>query len=146
MVVEYYTLDGSEKSQKAGLPDLKTEHWAIYKNITEIYQRIRDFQEVYFQPYLIDVAKSLAKQGNTKEKPPSVASASLFSSLFHLTNNILLSIKALPVAERAIQHIKEGRAVVIALADTNESVLKNRKTAGKGDSEDDASIPAYRER
>jgi len=140
MVVEYYTLDGSEKSQKAGLPDLKTEHWAIYKNITEIYQRIRDFQEVYFQPYLIDVAESLAKQGNTKEKPPSVASASLFSSLFHLTNNILLSIKALPVAERAIQHIKEGRAVVIALADTNESVLKNRKTAGKGDSEDDASI------
>lgn len=139
MTVEYYTLDGSEKSQRAGLPDLKTEHWAIYKNITEIYARIRRFQEDYFQPHLISVAKSLAAEGKTKEKPPTVASANLFSSLFHLTNNILLSIKALPVAERAIQHIKEGRAVVIALADTNESVLKNRKTAGKED-DDSTSI------
>ena len=139
MSVNYFTLDGSEDSAKAGLPNLKDEHWAVYKNITEIYARIRRFQEQYFQPYLITIAKSLAEEGKTKEKPPSVASASLFSSLFHLTNNILLSLKALPVAERAIQHIKEGRAVVIALADTNESVLKNRKTAGKAD-DDNVSI------
>ncbi|MBQ3689434.1 MAG: strawberry notch C-terminal domain-containing protein [Bacteroidales bacterium] len=133
MTVKYYTLDSSEESQKEGFPDLKTEHWAIYKNITEIYARIRRFQEVYFQPYLKVIAENLARQGEKTQKPPTVASASLFSSLFHLTNNILLSIKAIPVAERAIRHIKEGKAVVIALADTNESVLKNRKTAGKDD-------------
>ena len=131
MNVDYYTLDDSENAVKAGLPNLKNQHWAIYKNITEIYARIRRFQEVYFQPYLTRIAKSLAEEGLKNQKPPTVASASLFSSLFHLSNNILLSMKALPVAERAIQHVKDGKAVVIALADTNESVLKNRKTAGK---------------
>lgn len=134
MKVDYYTLDNNIASLEEGFQDLKAEHWAIYKNITEIYDRIRNFQEVYFLPYLQRKAQILASQGKRGQKPPTVASASLFSSLFHLTNNILLSIKALPVAERAIKHIKEGRKVVIALADTNESVLKNRKDAGRDNS------------
>lgn len=137
MRVDYYTLDNNEESIKEGFRDLKSEHWAIYRNITKIYDRIRCFQDDYFVPYLKKIAEDLAKTGKRGQKPPTIASASLFSSLFHLTNNILLSMKALPVAERAIQHIKEGKKVVIALADTNESVLKNRKDAGYSDDEED---------
>lgn len=137
MKVDYYTLDSS--AVDAGFQDLKDKHWAIYKNITDIYERIRKFQEDYFIPYLRKISEDLARKGNRTQKPPTVASASLFSSLFHLTNNILLSIKAIPVAERAIKHIREGKKVVIALADTNESVLKNRKDAGRRmDDDEDA--------
>jgi len=132
MNVNYYTLDASdEDAMRAGYPDLKEQHWQVYQNITNIYSRIRRFQEKYFQPYLADIAETLAAQGSRQSKPPTVASASLMSSLFHLTNNILLSLKALPVAERTLQLLKEGKKVVIALADTNESVLKNRNEAGK---------------
>lgn len=122
MQVNYITLD-SAGAADFGVRDLKAEHYEIYTCITKIISDIRDFQESFVIPYLEEEAKRLAKQGNRTQKGASVANASIFSSLFHIVNNVLLSIKSESIADRAIKHLSEGRKVVIALADTNESAI-----------------------
>lgn len=141
MKVSYITLD--EDGQRAyNVPNLKDEHFATYSNITKIIEMMRNYQEVYFTPYLKAKAREYASQGTRTKAAPSVSSANIFSSLFHLTNNILLSLKSEAIADRAIQYLQEGKSVIIALADTNESVLKNSTEAGKSvEKEDDEEEP-----
>ncbi len=139
MLVKYHTLDEDGHLADPSIPDLKDKHFDVYNNITEILQEMREYQEDYFTPYLKAVAQTLAARGQRGKKPPSVSSASLSSALFHLTNNILLSLKAEAIAERAIYHIENGKAVVIALADTNEAYLnkeEKKKASGEIDSAD----------
>lgn len=130
MKVEYYTLD-AEGAKNEGIQDLKNKHYAIFENVTKIIQEIRDFQEMYFVPYLTEMSKVLAAAGGRTRKAPSLATASVFSSLFSLMNNILLSLKAEAIADRAIYHLKLGRKPVIALAFTNESALEEKKSESK---------------
>ena len=128
--VRYITLD-ADGAAADGVENLKDAHYQLYKGITNIIADIRKFQEDYFTPYLAEIADVLAPKGIKKKGAPTVASASIFSSVFHLINNILLSAKAEAVAHRAIKHIEDGKAVVIALADTNETIFKNKDEAGK---------------
>lgn len=122
MRVDYITLD-AEGASEYGVKDLKTEHYEVYTCITSIVNSMREFQMDYIIPYLRKIAEEEARSGNRTQKGASVASASIFSSLFHLVNNVLLSLKAEAIAERAVEYISSGRKVVIALADTNESIL-----------------------
>lgn len=122
MTVDYITLD-KEGADKYGVENLKEKHFAVFENVTAIIARIREFQEDYFVPYLIEQHRQMAMQGERGKNPPSIASASVFSTLFSLMNNILLSLKAEAIADRAIWHLSEGRKAVIAFAYTNESAL-----------------------
>lgn len=121
--VDYITLD-AEGADIYGVKNLKDEHYMAYSKITNIISDIRDFQERFFIPYLKEIAKKEAEQGDRTRRPPTVASASIFSSLFRTVNNVLLSLKAESIAERAMYHLDRGRGVVIALADTGEASLE----------------------
>ena len=71
-----------------------------------------------------------AEAAQTKgTKDVGVDSIPVFSKLFNLTNQILFSLKAVDVANRAVERLKEGKKVVVAFSSTMESFIEKMKNA-----------------
>lgn len=62
--------------------------------------------------------------GNDLEYALEAQPISPLESLFRLIEGLLLATKATSIAERTLQHVKEGRKVVICISKTNESTIK----------------------
>lgn len=116
--VNYITLE--EKEQ---------EHKAIADNITSIIRDIIKFQTAYVDEIvdeLDDIAVADGKQVEIREgtSQAGVDNLPYFSKVFNVINQMLFSIKAEAVAERAIARLKEGKKPVIAFASTMGSFIE----------------------
>ncbi|MFZ6011739.1 MAG: strawberry notch-like NTP hydrolase domain-containing protein, partial [Bacteroidota bacterium] len=116
--VNYITLE--EKEQ---------EHKAIADNITSIIRDIIRFQTTYVDKIvdeLDDIAVAEGKQVTIREgtSQAGVDNLPYFSKVFNVINQMLFSIKAEAVAERAIARLKEGKNPVIAFASTMGSFIE----------------------
>lgn len=116
--VNYITLDDKEQ-----------EHKAIADNITAILRDIIGFQGKHVDDMveeLDDIAVAEGKQIDLREgtSQAGVDSQPYFSKVFNVINQMLFSIKAEAVAERAIMRLKEGKKPVIAFASTMGSFIE----------------------
>jgi predicted RNA methylase len=125
--VNYITLD--EKEQ---------EHKAISDNITSIIRDIIQFQTKYVDEVVDELDNIAVAEGKQVEIREGTSQAGVdnlpyFSKVFNVINQMLFSIKAEAVAERAIARIKEGKKPVIAFASTMGSFIEQM--------ENDAGVP-----
>ncbi|MBL7862756.1 MAG: strawberry notch family protein [Cyclobacteriaceae bacterium] len=116
--VNYITLEQKEQ-----------EHRAIADNVTSIIRDIIKFQTTYVDEIvdeLDDIAVAEGKQVEIREgtSQAGVDNLPYFSKVFNVINQMLFSIKAEAVAERAIARLKEGKKPVIAFASTMGSFIE----------------------
>jgi predicted RNA methylase len=120
--VNYITLE--EKEQ---------EHRAIADNITEIIRDIIAYQTKFIDKEVDDLDKIAAAEGKETKIREGTSQAGVdnqpyFSKVFNVINQMLFSIKAEAVAERAIVRLKEGKKPVIAFASTMGSFIEQMET------------------
>jgi DNA modification methylase len=116
--VNYITLDGKEQ-----------EHKAIADNITDILREIISFQKNHVDKQVEELDKIAVAEGKEVTLREGTSQAGVdnqpyFSKVFNVINQMLFSIKAEAVAERAIARLKEGRKPVIAFASTMGSFIE----------------------
>lgn len=120
--VNYMTLD-----------DLKTEHQAVADNITAILREIISFQEIHIDRMVDDMDNIIAAEGKQIELREGTSQAGVdnlpyFSKVFNVINQMLFSIKAEAVADRAIERLQEGKKPVIAFASTMGSFIEQMES------------------
>ncbi len=111
------------------LDEKENEHKAIADNITEILRDIIKFQSGSIDTMideLDDIAVAEGKEVTLREgtSQAGVDNIPYFSKVFNVINQMLFSIKAEAVAERAIQRLQEGKKPVIAFASTMGSFIE----------------------
>jgi hypothetical protein len=112
------------------LTDLEKQHRETSDKITGIIREIIKFQKTHIEK-TVDELDSIASAKNSEvEKRKGTASAGVdnlpyFSKVFNVINQMLFSIKADAVADRAIMRLKQGKKPVIAFASTMESFLND---------------------
>lgn len=111
------------------LTDKAPEHQAIADNITAIIRDIIAFQKEYIDKVveeLDDIAVADGKQITMRDgtSQAGVDNTPYFSKVFNIINQMLFSIKAEAVAERAIERLTEGKKPIIAFASTMGSFLE----------------------
>ncbi len=112
------------------LTDHETEHRAIADNITEIVRDIIAFQTSHVDKQVEELDKIAVTEGKEVELREGTSQAGVdnqpyFSKVFQVINQMLFSIKAEAVADRAIQRLKEGKKPVIAFASTMGSFIED---------------------
>lgn len=120
--VNYITLD--EKAE---------EHQAIADNITDILRDIIAFQSSAVDEMVEELDKIAVAEGKEVELREGTSQAGVdnqpyFSKVFQVINQMLFSLKAEAVAERAIQRLREGKKPVIAFASTMGSFIESMET------------------
>lgn len=119
------------------LTDMAQEHSAIADNITLILRDIITFQRDYIDPTVKDMDKIavvegkeiVGRQGTNKA---GVDNQPYFSKIFNVINQMLFSLKAQAVAERAIMRLREGKKPVIAFASTMGAYIDDLVSEGAG--------------
>lgn len=137
--VNYITLD-----------DKAEEHKAVADNITEIVRDIIAFQQNFVDGEVESLDKIAAKTntGSNVEKRKGTKGAGVdstpyFSKVFNVINQMLFSIKADAVADRAIMRLKEGKKPVIAFSSTMGSFIESMTDVdGQNQNEDGVKINA----
>ena len=133
--VLWNTLDSS--MAKTGHPefDLKDKHSVIANMFTAILRDVIRFQTTMIKPLLKDpkFLKEVIQLnfGETAQVPRGkdvegmLTSSPIFSRVFNVVNQLLFSIKAEAIADRAINYMKAGKKPVIAFANTMGTFLEN---------------------
>lgn len=129
------TFEGIEINYET-LYHLAPEHKAIADNITSIIRDIIEFQDEHIKPsidQMDEVVKgeqkeAVERQGTSKA---GVDSPPYFSKVFNVINQMLFSIKANAVADRAIERLKQGKKPVIAFANTMGAFLEELGEPGE---------------
>jgi DNA repair protein RadC len=121
--VNYITLEAKEQ-----------EHKAIADNITSILRDVIGFQKNFVSEEVEELDKIAVAQGKEMEvrkgtSEAGVTSQPYFSKVFNVINQMLFSIKAEAVAERAIERLKEGKKPVIAFASTMGSFIEQMENS-----------------
>jgi uncharacterized Zn ribbon protein len=111
------------------LDDKAEEHKAIADNITDILRDIIAFQGKHVDEQIDELDKIAVAEGKEVELREGTSQAGVdnlpyFSKVFQVINQMLFSLKADAVAERAIQRLKEGKKPVIAFASTMGSFIE----------------------
>jgi predicted RNA methylase len=111
------------------LDDKAQEHKAIADNITEILRDIIAFQGNHVDKeveQLDKIAVAESKEVTIREgtSQAGVDNLPYFSKVFNVINQMLFSLKAVAVAEKTIERLKEGKKVVIAFASTMGSFIE----------------------
>lgn len=111
------------------LEDKEQEHKAIADNITEILRDIISFQKNFVDKQVDELDKIAVAEGKEVKLREGTSQAGVdnqpyFSKVFNVINQMLFSIKAEAVAERAIARLKEGKKPVIAFASTMGSFIE----------------------
>ncbi|HYD20244.1 MAG TPA: strawberry notch C-terminal domain-containing protein, partial [Flavipsychrobacter sp.] len=117
--VNYISLD--EKAE---------EHRAIADNITGILRDIIAFQNSHIDAVVEELDQAAVAEGKEIEIREGTSQAGVdnlpyFSKVFQVINQMLFSLKAEAVAERAIMRLQEGKKPVIAFASTMGSFIEN---------------------
>ncbi len=116
--VNYITLD-----------DKAEEHRAIADNITDILRDIIAFQNSHVNGIVEELDKIAVAEGKEVGVREGTSQAGVdnqpyFSKVFQVINQMLFSLKAQAVAERAIMRLQEGKKPVIAFASTMGSFIE----------------------
>ena len=111
------------------LDDKAEEHRAIADNITGILRDIIAFQGRYIDEAVEELDKIAVAEGKEVEVREGTSQAGVdnqpyFSKVFQVINQMLFSLKAEAVAERAIMRLQEGKKPVIAFASTMGSFIE----------------------
>ncbi len=111
------------------LEDKAEEHKAIADNITEILRDIIAFQGAHVDKEVEELDKIAVAEGKEVEiregtNKAGVDNLPYFSKVFQVINQMLFSLKAEAVAERAIVRLREGKKPVIAFASTMGSFIE----------------------
>lgn len=130
--VNYITLDDREQ-----------EHKAIADNITDILRDIIAFQANFIDAQVDELDKIAVAEGKEVQVREGTSQAGVdnqpyFSKVFQVINQMLFSIKADAVAERALMRLREGKKPIIAFASTMGSFIeqmegKDGVAVGDGD-------------
>lgn len=130
VVVNYNYLDERMLDRDVPLPNfnLKEAHEAVSDKVTSLVRRMMEFQKLHVNPIierLDDDLKSEQKEAEQEEgvKEAGINNTPIFSGIFNLVSQLLLSIKADAVADFAITRMKEGKKVIIGFSNTLESFL-----------------------
>lgn len=125
------------------LEDKEIEHKAIADNITEIIRDIIAFQSNHIDTQVEELDKIAVAEGKEVEVREGTSQAGVdnqpyFSKVFQVINQMLFSIKAESVAERALMRLREGKKPIIAFASTMGSFIeqmenKNGMPVSEGD-------------
>lgn len=112
------------------MTDREAEHRAIADNITDILRDIIHFQSVYIDKAVAKLDLQLVEKGKHAGVREGTSKAgidniSYFSKVFQVINQMLFSIKAADVADRAIARLKEGKKPVIAFSSTMGSFIED---------------------
>ncbi len=111
------------------LDDKSEEHKAIADNITEILRDIISFQANYVDNQVEELDKIAVAEGKEVGVREGTSQAGVdnlpyFSKVFQVINQMLFSLKAEAVAERAIHRLREGKKPIIAFASTMGSFIE----------------------
>lgn len=111
------------------MTDKAQEHRAIADNITELLREIIAFQTTYVDELveeLDDIATAEGKEVEIREgtSQAGVDNTPYFSKVFNVINQMLFSLKAEAVANKAIERLHEGKKPVIAFASTMGSFIE----------------------
>ncbi len=130
VVVNYNYLDNRMLDRDVPMPNfnLKEAHEAVSDKVTSLVRRMMEFQKLHVNPIidqLDDELKSEQKEVEQEEgvKEAGINNTPIFSGIFNLVSQLLLSIKADAVADFAINRMKEGKKVIIGFSNTLESFL-----------------------
>jgi predicted RNA methylase len=112
------------------LDDKAEEHKAIADNITEILRDIIAFQSNHVDEQVEELDKIAVAEGKEIAIREGTSQAGVdnlpyFSKVFQVINQMLFSLKAESVAERAIQRLREGKKPIIAFASTMGSFIES---------------------
>ncbi len=107
-------------------PIVVQEQREQYDNIIGLFNDIIDFQRTYVNSYIDQRNEDISKtQGSIKNKQGTadlgIKNTPFASRTYNMVQQVLLSLKAKEAAKSAIEHLKNGEKVVIALNNTNES-------------------------
>jgi len=106
----------------------KENHRVVCDRVTEIIRDVIAFQEIYIHPEVQELDKIAVAEGEKITGGPTKAgvdSTPYFSKVFNVINQLLFSIKAEAVAEKAIARLREGKKPVLAFSSTMGSFLKD---------------------
>ncbi len=111
------------------LDEYENEHRKASDKITNILRYIIAFQEGYVDKKVQSMDKEAAASGEQVAKRGGTSQAGVdnlpyFSKVFNVINQMLFSIKAEAVADRAIMRLKEGKKPVIAFSSTMGSFIE----------------------
>ncbi|MBI3133627.1 MAG: strawberry notch family protein [Bacteroidetes bacterium] len=111
------------------LTELAQAHMSIADNITRIIRAIIAFQEKYVTTRVSEMDEIAAAEGEEVDLREGTNKAGVdnlpyFSKVFNIINQMLFSIKAEAVAERAIVRLKEGKKPLIAFSSTMGSFIE----------------------
>jgi tRNA1(Val) A37 N6-methylase TrmN6 len=123
------------------LSEKANEQMAIADNITQVLRDIIDFQTEYVDNRVSELdqiasAKGMEVEVKAGTENGGVDNMPYFSKVFNVINQMLFSIKAESVADRAIMRLKEGKKPVIAFSSTMGSFLEQME----GETTDTVSI------
>ena len=119
-----YDPDKTDAENKA----VKDRHVAISDAVTGLIRKIIRFQEVHVGPVVKKLSDVAVREGARiagSESKAGIDSPPVFSGIFNLIFQLVFTLKAKDVAEKAIQLVKEGKSVIIACHNTMEAALKN---------------------
>lgn len=107
-------------------PVVVQEQREQYDKIIGLFNDIIDFQRAYVNSYIDQRNEDISKtQGSIKNKQGTadlgIKNTPFASRTYNMVQQVLLSLKAREAAKSAIEHLKNGEKVVIALNNTNES-------------------------
>jgi predicted RNA methylase len=111
------------------LEDKEQEHKAIADNITDIIRDIIAFQSNHIDGVIETLDEAAVAEGKEVEVREGTSQAGVdnqpyFSKVFQVINQMLFSIKADSVAERALMRLREGKKPIIAFASTMGSFIE----------------------
>lgn len=116
--VNYISLDSYEE-----------KHKQFSDSVTQVLRDIISFQKNHIDKRVDELDKIAVAEGKEIELREGTSQAGVdnvpyFSKVFNVINQMLFSIKAEAVAERAIERLKEGKKPVIAFASTMGSFIE----------------------
>lgn len=111
------------------LEQLEGEHRKTADSITKILREIIAFQKNHIDKQVEELDKIAVAEGKEVDLREGTSQAGVdnipyFSKVFNVINQMLFSIKADAVAERAIERLKENKKPVIAFASTMGSFIE----------------------
>ena len=101
---------------------------AQFDEVAKMFNAIREFQDNYVDPSIEKMSEDMAEEGMLSKKTQGtshmgVNNVPFASKMYNLVNQLLFSLKANAVADKAIECLKKGEKPVISFNNTMEGFL-----------------------
>ncbi len=117
MIRREHSTDNLPEPEYTYLDDRLESHAALFNRVMHYFRRIVD---------LSSLIKSFVKDAKEMEALEDFSAYPARGQLFYINKVLLLALKAADVAQAAVKEVRQGRAVVIAMSDTLECILRDK--------------------